>query len=106
MKITQFSIQELLAQCFRIFEDQAKEHSIELSRQVPEDIGTITADERRVRQLIFNLLSNAIKFTPEGGRVGVIIDRKENDFSITVWDTGIGIAEADMYKLFQPFQQF
>jgi signal transduction histidine kinase len=54
-----------------------------------------------------NLLSNAVKFTPEEGRIGLEVTghHDEQTVSFTVWDTGIGIAEADMERLFQPFVQ-
>ncbi|MDM8521727.1 PAS domain S-box protein, partial [Anaerolineales bacterium HSG6] len=64
-------------------------------------------DKRRLKQILINLLSNAVKFTPEGGRIGLEID-KDNDnntLHLTVWDTGIGIAEEDMTRLFDPFIQ-
>jgi CheY-like chemotaxis protein len=56
---------------------------------------------------LVNLLSNAVKFTPEGGAVGlrVIGDITDDTVSFEVWDTGIGIAEEDMGRLFRPFVQ-
>ena len=54
-----------------------------------------------------NLLSNAVKFTPEGGRIGleVVADAETQVARFTVWDTGVGIAEEDIARLFQPFVQ-
>ena len=65
------------------------------------------ADERQIKQVLLNLLSNAIKFTDENGSVGVDIaaDQKPGQVKLTVWDTGIGIKQADIGKLFQPFVQ-
>ncbi len=65
------------------------------------------ADERRLKQLLVNLLANAIKFTPEGGKIGlqVISDSEARRTRFTVWDTGIGIAEADLERMWQPFVQ-
>jgi signal transduction histidine kinase/ActR/RegA family two-component response regulator len=72
-----------------------------------EQVKIISADERRLKQMLVNLLSNAIKFTLEGGQVGLDIvghaERQIVDF--TVWDTGIGIAQEQMDLLFQPFVQ-
>ncbi|WP_238613440.1 GAF domain-containing sensor histidine kinase [Candidatus Oscillochloris fontis] len=70
-------------------------------------IDTIYADERRLKQILVNLLSNAVKFTPVGGRVEleVAIEPDLQSVLFTVIDTGIGIAEPDMVRLFQPFVQ-
>ncbi|AUI68819.1 PAS domain S-box protein [Beggiatoa leptomitoformis] len=67
----------------------------------------ILADGRRLKQILVNLLSNAVKFTPENGELGLIIrsDIEHQCVYLSVWDTGIGIAEDDMPKLFKPFQQ-
>ncbi len=64
-------------------------------------------DVRRLKQILVNLLSNAVKFTPEGGSLGVEVrgSQAEKMVSITVWDTGIGIAPEDLPRLFQVFVQ-
>jgi CheY-like chemotaxis protein len=71
------------------------------------DVTTIDADGRRLKQILVNLLSNAVKFTPEGGKIGLEVegDAKQQVVRFTVWDTGIGIAQEDMARLFQPFVQ-
>lgn len=68
---------------------------------------TVQADERRLTQILINLLSNAVKFTPEGGSVGldVLGDAKNDALRLTVWDTGIGIDEKNMPRLFESFVQ-
>lgn len=67
----------------------------------------IEADARRLKQMLVNLLSNAVKFTPEGGKIGLDVrgDVEGGEVSFSVWDTGIGIAEEDFPRLFQPFSQ-
>ena len=67
----------------------------------------LEADQRRLKQMLVNLLSNAVKFTPEGGLLGLDVqaDAKENVVRFHVWDRGIGIAEDDFARLFQPFTQ-
>jgi signal transduction histidine kinase len=71
------------------------------------DVEYIQADERRLRQMLVHLLQNAIKFTPEHGQAGLSVtsDLTQQTMSFTIWDTGIGIAPADMGRLFQPFVQ-
>ena len=61
----------------------------------------------KLRQIILNLLSNAVKFTPEGGHVSVTCDAGAEAGTVVVHvsDTGIGIAEAHLEKVFEPFVQ-
>ncbi|TYQ31909.1 response regulator [Pseudanabaena sp. UWO310] len=75
----------------------------ERETELPEGIET---DEKRLRQVIINLLSNAIKFTDKGKvifRVGVGVERAE--IKIEVEDTGVGIAEGEIERIFQAFEQ-
>lgn len=74
--------------------------------QQPAGIAML-ADARRLKQILVNLLSNAVKFTPDGGRIGleVAADPQQAILQFTVWDTGIGIAEQNLPRLFQPFTQ-
>ena len=67
-------------------------------------------DSLRMKQILMNLLSNALKFTPGGGAIGLDIkeERRSSGFAhlqFVVWDTGIGISEEFMKKIFQPFEQ-
>ena len=68
---------------------------------------TIFGDERRLIQVLVNLLANAVKFTPAGGRVRLALrgDRDDGVVELSVEDDGIGIAESDLARLFQPFSQ-
>jgi PAS domain S-box-containing protein len=65
------------------------------------------ADERQLIQILVNLLSNAVKFTPEGGAIGleVVGNAEHGAIHFMIWDTGIGIANEDLERLFQPFAQ-
>ena len=82
----------------------SREPPIQLS-QPSANVGTITADERKVKQIVFNLLSNAMKFTPDKGEVGVRARRFDEVVEIAVWDSGVGIADEDQQRIFEEFQQ-
>jgi signal transduction histidine kinase/DNA-binding response OmpR family regulator len=66
---------------------------------------TALVDRVRFRQIMENLLSNAIKFTPEDGSVTLVARPAGPDVTVTVTDTGVGIAEADQTRVFEEFQQ-
>jgi PAS domain S-box-containing protein len=70
------------------------------------DLGDVVVDPNRFKQVAYNYVSNALKFTPEGGRV-TIRTRADGDdaFRIEVEDTGVGIEQADLARLFVEFQQ-
>jgi signal transduction histidine kinase/CheY-like chemotaxis protein len=65
----------------------------------------INADELRISQIIVNLLSNAVKFTPEQGSIRLITKLDSNIVTINVIDTGIGISEENIEKVFSSFEQ-
>jgi signal transduction histidine kinase len=67
---------------------------------------SIRADGRRLRQVLVNLLDNAIKFTEPGGSFGLqVFGSDPGSVSISVWDTGAGIAPGDHARVFEPFTQ-
>jgi signal transduction histidine kinase len=63
------------------------------------------ADAKLLQQVLFNLLSNANKFTPSGGNITVSLARQENEYRVSVADSGVGIAEADLARIFEEFVQ-
>jgi len=65
----------------------------------------IVADQRKLKQIMFNLLSNAVKFNSAGGAVRVKARKDGNFIEIAVADSGMGIREEDIPKLFHPFSQ-
>ncbi|MDP2168330.1 MAG: ATP-binding protein, partial [Thermodesulfovibrionales bacterium] len=101
----EFSLREMLEGSLVMFKEKALKHGIKLSADVSDDIGHIIADERKIKQVVYNLLSNAVKFTPDGGAVGIEAIKLDDAVRVTVWDTGGGIKEEDLEKLFKPFQQ-
>ncbi|MFO0996125.1 MAG: HAMP domain-containing sensor histidine kinase [Alphaproteobacteria bacterium] len=79
---------------------------VELINQIPPHGNLITVDARRLTQVLVNLLTNAFKFTPEGGTVRLTADRcVHGGISVTVADTGIGMAAEDIPKALSVFGQ-
>jgi signal transduction histidine kinase len=83
----------------------ANKQGVELSIKVPNDLPRVLCDPVRIKQVLYNLLSNGIKFTPRGGRVSLVVSVSGTDIEIAVTDTGIGIAEQDLPRLFREFEQ-
>jgi PAS domain S-box-containing protein len=109
---TSTSINQLCQSSLAFVKQQARQKHIQLDVKIAPHLPDILLDERRMRQVLINLLNNAVKFTPEGGQVSLEISRQADltnqnhawlRFSII--DTGIGIAPANIPKLFQPFVQ-
>jgi signal transduction histidine kinase len=81
---------------------------IQVVNSVPEDLPPVNADENRLQQILYNLVGNAIKFTHHG-RIEVsaqlLHDGKNNKIAVTISDTGIGIPEDKIDRIFESFQQ-
>jgi len=89
----------------RLMEPQAAAAGIMLSHWADPGLPLVQADLTRLRQVVLNLLSNAIKFTPKGGKVSISASAWEGAVTITVADTGIGMAEKDIPRALEPFGQ-
>lgn len=98
-------VSALVAGATVMIRERASAHGISLVQRVDPNVGDVTADERKVRQVLFNLLSNAIKFTPQGGRIEVGALRQEREVHISVKDSGVGIAAEDQSRIFEKFEQ-
>lgn len=121
-------VAELLQSSLMVIREKALAHRIRLDTRLDPALGTMLVDERKLKQIVYNLLSNAVKFTPAGGAVTLLARRcarsevtfdetmparlitlpPGNDaefLAIEVEDSGVGIAEADLQKLYEPFTQ-
>ena len=100
------SVTQVINGVGRFFRERAQEAELTLEIRGPEEDVELWADETKLKQVLLNLVSNAIKFTPAGGRVSVRAEiRADGGLAMTVADSGIGIAMADLDRIFQPFVQ-
>ncbi|MCZ7380463.1 MAG: PAS domain-containing sensor histidine kinase [Candidatus Methanoperedens sp.] len=89
-----------------LVKEKAMNQKVKLNVELGPGLEFIVADKQRFKQILFNLLSNAVKFSkPEGGEVTVNAVKANDMAQISVSDTGIGIKEEDLGKLFRTFQQ-
>ncbi|CAN5268176.1 PAS domain S-box protein [soil metagenome] len=85
---------------------KSERHRVAIACSVSADVGVVQVDPRRLRQVLFNLMDNAVKFSNDGGRVEVrVLPEGVMNFRIEIEDNGIGIAEADLPRLFTHFEQ-
>lgn len=101
------SLAKVAAEVEAVFQAIALRRSVTLHFSIHPDLGDIYADEDRFRQILYNLLSNGIKFNNEGGRIFVRFFPSEDGSSLVceIEDTGIGIPEESISKLFSDFYQ-
>ncbi len=104
LELSEFSLRDALENGVTMVRERALRHGIGLALTL-DGVERITADERKVKQIVFNLLSNAVKFTPDRGQVNIQASRSDALVRVAVRDTGIGIDERDRERIFQEFQQ-
>jgi len=104
LSLNEYSIGEVIRAAVSSVEALAAEKKLELNVSISEKLANGQGDEQRIAQVLLNLLGNAIKFT-ETGAVGVEAVVSDNNFLVSVSDTGPGIADADQKKIFEEFHQ-
>jgi signal transduction histidine kinase len=105
LQLAPFSLTDALEGGVVMVRERAIEAGVRVELAPSPDVGVVTGDERRIRQVIVNLLSNAVKFTPDGGEVGVGATQENGEVRVSVTDTGPGIAAEDQDRIFEEFQQ-
>jgi signal transduction histidine kinase len=104
LTLAHIDITALIQALMQRIEVVARPKDITLSIHAPSTL-YVRADGDRLAQVITNLLSNAVKFTPEGGQVEVSLYPLDGGVEISVRDTGVGIAQAEIARVFERFYQ-
>jgi CheY-like chemotaxis protein len=108
VRLEPFALGPLIANVVKTIEPLAAKNANQVAVQCDAEIGTMHADQMRLRQALLNLLSNANKFT-DHGTITIDARQKQEDgrdwITISVTDTGIGMTAEQMGKLFQEFSQ-
>jgi signal transduction histidine kinase len=105
LQVAPFSLRDALERGISMVRERATTDGVDVTLHANGGLDVVRGDERRIRQVIFNLLSNAVKFTPSGGAVDVAVARTDGEMRVSVADTGPGIADEDLDRIFEEFQQ-
>ena len=102
---TNFNIYNLVKQVYDELLPLAQKKNIDFNINSDDTDTEICADRSELRRVICNLCGNAINYTPEGGKVTIVLQVKENDLIFSVEDNGSGIPQEDIPNMFQRFSQ-
>jgi len=108
LNIQPFNLSQLVDSILTTLRSELEKKRITFASQVPADLAPVIADREKLSQVLENLVINALKFTPEGGRITVSalrVDAGRAAADIRVSDTGIGIPESQIGKIFNRFHQ-
>ena len=101
-----FNLHRAVTHTLELFVPSVNQHHLTLTSFIDPRIPyELISDPLRIQQVISNLLSNAIKFTPPFGEIRVEASFEKNSITVSVTDTGIGIAPKDLEHIFDPFSQ-
>ncbi|KGE24182.1 PAS domain-containing sensor histidine kinase [Leptospira borgpetersenii] len=102
-----FDLKELISTSIEMILGEAITKKIGMTFQCfpKEENFEIKADPKRIRQVILNLLGNAIKFTDPSGEILITLKKLENDYELSIQDSGIGIPQNEIHRIFETFHQ-
>jgi signal transduction histidine kinase len=105
LDVTTFDLPSAIDHATILIRERAARHGVALASDVDPALGGFRGDERKFKQIMLNLLSNAIKCTGDGGRITVTAHARGPLIEVAVADTGIGMAPADVARIFEEFRQ-
>jgi signal transduction histidine kinase len=106
LQMATFKVPDLVGEVKAELEPIIMQRKLNVTIEVPRDLDSVTSDRQKVKQILLNLLSNALKFTHHGGiTIAARRNAKEKTMTLSVTDTGIGIAPTDQDRIFEDFRQ-
>ena len=105
MRLEPTALDAVIADAVEFHRPLAHERGLRLLPDVPPDIPPVSLDVTRISQVFANLIGNALKFTESGGSISVRVRRVDGRVIVSVSDTGRGVAEDDLPRLFDRFWQ-
>lgn len=107
LNYSQVQINDLVETTLIFVKEKAAHKGIDMSTEFSNNEMTVETDKLRLKQVLINLIGNAVKFTPHKGKISIKVDKGESEKNIffSIEDTGTGIREEDMSKVFNTFEQ-
>jgi signal transduction histidine kinase len=105
LNVEDVSVPSLLAQTAEMFQTAAAGKGVSLVIEDGDPTLAVKGDSERIMQVLGNVIGNALKFVPRGGNVLLKVERRETDVAFTIADSGPGIAQEDLDRLFEKFWQ-
>ncbi|MCM8783605.1 MAG: cell wall metabolism sensor histidine kinase WalK [Candidatus Omnitrophica bacterium] len=103
MHFSKVDLAKIIKHSLRIMDEQLNNRNITVELNLPENLSPVLADEARITQVMLNLLDNAIKYNVDRGKIEISVLEKDNFMEVNIKDTGIGIPEKDLLRLFERF---
>lgn len=103
MEMAEVNLKKLAEECILLVELEASYKKIEISLESPEPNPIVSTDPYQLAQVLLNLLTNAIQATDAGGKINIILKRSSDRVHLMVRDSGCGIPEENLTKIFEPF---
>ncbi|MGN6719735.1 MAG: ATP-binding protein, partial [Candidatus Binatia bacterium] len=104
LKLEAVEIDQLIREATASLEPMLNANSVRIVRDISPNIPSLNTDREKLREVILNLLGNAVKFT-DHGEIKISAVQQNGDFRVAVADTGIGIDQADMNRIFEEFDR-
>lgn len=101
--IREIDVAKLLQMASQQFAAAAEMQGVQLNLQIEDDLPLAQVDGDRLAQVLHNLMTNAIRHTPSGGSITLMAHQNASTLTLSVNDTGVGIAEADLPRVFERF---
>lgn len=102
---SELNVLEMMQSVTTLTEEWARKQRLEINIRCQDQNLTITADERRIKQVLLNLISNAFNYSPQGGKVTLSAETSGDFVVLGIRDTGLGIPAADISRIFTPFDK-
>jgi PAS domain S-box-containing protein len=106
LHLESFPLAKAIEEVCAVVKGIAQKKGVSVGWKVASELGNATLDQQKFKQVCYNLMSNAVKFTNPGGSVEITaLAREDEQFEMRVKDTGIGIKQEDLHRLFREFEQ-